>query len=165
MRFFRRRSLAQRLASGSQTVPQQSLCRVHIDRGGVFIVQLRHPQVTAQWSDRLLHEQRQQVMKALNVSPELIHDVLVIADGLSALSAPNMCYLSQLDDFLKTYSMPLFQAREVRQLIDRWRRQQPRCEHCNTAMQLQIRQHGSFAGTVYFSCGNFPRCRQLKPVN
>ena len=165
MRLFKRRSLAQRLAQWSQSVPQQPLCRVHIDRGGVFIVQLRPPQVAEQWADRLLQEQRQQVVAVLQVSPELIHEVLVVADGSGAITAPNMCYLSGIDEFLKTYSMPLFQAAEVKQLIQLWRRQQPRCQQCNTAMHMQIRQHGAYAGTHYYSCANFPRCRQLKAAN
>lgn len=165
MRFFRRRGLAQRLAQWSQTIPQQPLCRVHIDRGSIFIVQMRPHQVAEHWAERLLQEQRQQVISALKVSPELVHEVLVISADQGAVTAPNMCYLDELDNFLAAYSMPLFDASQVKRLIHQWQLQQTHCEQCNTPMHLLIRQQGRFAGTAYFSCRDFPRCRQLKPAN
>lgn len=162
---FKRRTLVQRLHECAQRFPLQPVCKVHIASTGVFIMQLRPPQVAVAAADSLLHAQHRAVLQALQVAPELIHDVLVISDESQPRNAANMCYLSQLNEFVSSYSMPLFKRREVKALIQRWRTQQPQCPQCQTSMQLQIRQHGKLVGTHYYSCTNFPDCRQLKVAN
>lgn len=162
---FKRRTLLQRLSESRERSPLQPICKVHIASTGVFILQLRPPHVAPPWADKLLQAQHQRVMQALQVAPELVHHVLVVADASQPLSAANMCYLSQIDEFVSSYSMPLFKPREVKPLIQQWRQQQPQCSRCKITMQLHIRQRGEHAGRLYYSCGNFPDCRQLKAAN
>lgn len=165
MNFFKRRSLAQRLAELAEKFPQQPLCKVQIATNGIFLAQLRPEQVAPQWADELLHQQHQRLIATLNIAPELVNDVLVVTSADTVLSAPNMCHLSHLDDFIASYSMPLFKPREVKQLIHLWCQQQPQCPQCQSRMQLHIRQRGQYTGKMYYSCGNFPNCRQLKATN
>lgn len=158
---FKRRSLAQQLADLHQCAATQPVCLVHISTNGVLIIQVRPVQVAARWADLLLQAQRQQVIQRLEVAPELVHEVLVVSDQTMPLNAANMCYLSQLDEFIGDYSLPLFKPREVKALLQQWQQQQPQCSACESPMQLQIRQHGQFAGRLYYSCRQFPSCRQL----
>lgn len=127
------------------------------------------------------------VQKLLQVESRNLHSVVVFAGSntFKTERPRNVVSLRQLVPYLKLFNQPIYDHKKIERLAYVLRKhihdnpttlsehiqnveqnqRNPKCPQCGEPMVLRTAKKGNNAGSKFWGCSNFPRCRRIRKLN